>query len=57
MVGNSHAVSVTAEIPKHLPRTAESRLGIDDPILSMEAAQKFAEPVLIGQRSGSSGAA
>ena len=56
MVGNSHPLGVAAEIPKHLPWPAESRLGIDHPILSMEAAQKFAERFLIGQRGGRSGA-
>ena len=40
-----------------MPGSTESRFGIDDPILPMEAAQKFAELFLIGQRGGRSGAA
>src|SRR6266567_2147518 len=55
MVGDGHAVSVTAPVAEYLPRPAESWLGVDPPIVSMEAAQKFAELCLIGQRGGRSG--
>ena len=57
MVGDGHAVGVTAEVTEHLPGPAESRLGIDHPILPVEAAQQLAELLLIGQRGGRSGAA
>ena len=43
MVGDGHARGVTAKVAEYLPRGAESRLGIDHPILPVEAAQQLAE--------------
>src|ERR1017187_9630931 len=57
MVGDGHAVSVTAQIAEHLARPAESRFGIDDPIPPVEAAQPLAELFRIGECGGRSGAA
>ena len=57
MVGDGHAMGVTAEIPEHLSRPAESGLGIDHPILLVEAAQQLAELFFVGQRGGGTGTA
>jgi ABC-type glutathione transport system ATPase component len=41
MVGDGHAVSVATQVTEYLPGSAESRLGIDHPIVPMEAAQQL----------------
>jgi len=38
MIGNGHAVGVTAEIAQHLHRSTKGWLGIDDPVLAVQAA-------------------
>ena len=56
MVGDGHAVGVTAEIAEHLPRSAERRFGIDHPIVPMEAAQQLLKLLFVGQHRARSGA-
>ena len=56
MVGDGHAVGVTAELPEHLRGPAESRLGIDDPILPVEATEELPKLFFVGQGGGRSGA-
>ena len=50
MIGDGHAMGVAAQVAENLPGPAEGRLGIDHPVLTVEAAQQFAELLLIGQR-------
>ncbi len=57
MVRDSHPVSVAAKVAKYLPRPAEGRLGIDDPILSMKTAQQLTELLRVSQPGTRSGAA
>jgi hypothetical protein len=56
MMGDGQAVGVTAQIPEHLARAAESGFGIDDPNPPVEAAQQLAELLRIGECGGRSGA-
>lgn len=48
MVGAGDTVGVTAEIAEHVPGAAESRFGVDHPILPVEAAEQFADLLLVG---------
>ncbi len=50
MIGNGHAMGVTAEVAQHLHGTAESGLGIDDPVMAVQAAEEFCE--LLADRRG-----
>jgi hypothetical protein len=54
---DGHAVGLAAQVAEHLPGPAESRLGIDHPILPVEAALQLAELLLVGERGGRSRAA
>jgi hypothetical protein len=38
VVSDSHAMSVAGEIPQHMMRAAERRLGIDDPVLTEQGS-------------------
>jgi hypothetical protein len=40
VVGDGHAMSVTGEITKHMMRTAEGGLSIDDPVLMEQGTQE-----------------
>src|SRR5215472_18566413 len=50
MIGNGHAMGVAAQIAQHLHRTAKGRLGVDDPILTVQAAQQLRELSRISER-------
>ena len=56
MIGDGHAMGVAAEIAQHLHRTAEGRLGINDPVVAMQAAEQFGELLRIGESGGRAGA-
>ena len=43
MIGDGDAVGVAAEIAQHLAGSAESRLGVDDPVLAMQTAEELGE--------------
>src|SRR5271167_4478175 len=49
MIGNGDAVGVATEIAQHLQRTAEGGLGIDDPVMAMQAADEFRELLGVGK--------
>ena len=51
MIGNSHAMSVATEIAQHLKGTAESGLGIDHPVMAMEATNELRKLPGIGEES------
>jgi hypothetical protein len=50
MVRDGDAMSVTGQIVQHMFRSAKGRLGIHDPVLLNERAQKGREVLLLGQR-------
>src|SRR5215510_2927198 len=56
MIGNGHAMGVAAQIAQNLPGSTKGLLGIDDPVLAMQAANQLCELARIGQRGGWSGA-
>jgi hypothetical protein len=56
MIGNGHAAGVTAQVAENLARATESRLGINDPVLSVQTAQKFAELFFTSQTGRRPGA-
>src|SRR5450759_1828788 len=43
MIGNGHTMGVTAEIAQYLQRPTEGLLGIDDPVVAVQAADEFCE--------------
>ncbi len=47
VVGDGDAMGVAGEITKHMMRTAEGWLGIDDPVLTEQGAQERAECFLV----------
>ena len=49
VVRDGDLASVTAEVTKHLSGSAERRLGIDDPVLAKQSAQKCGEALGLGQ--------
>src|SRR5215831_2640844 len=49
MVGDGHAMGVAAQITEDLPRATEGWLGINHPVLAVEAAQQLAKLLLVGQ--------
>ena len=55
MVGNSHAMGVPAQIAQHLQRTAKGWLGVDNPVLTMQATKELRELVGISQCGGRTG--
>lgn len=57
MIGDSHAVSVAAEIAEHLHGAAEGWLGINHPILTMQAAEEFGKLLRVGEHRGRARAA
>ena len=57
VIGNGHAMGVAAEIAQHLHGTAEGGLGIDDPVVAMQAAEEFCELLWIGESSSRAGTA
>jgi hypothetical protein len=50
MVGDGDAMRVAAEIVQDMLRAAEGRLGINDPVLLEQSAQKSCEVLLFAQR-------
>ena len=50
-------MSVAAEIAQYLQGTTEGGLGIDDPVMSVQAANEFGEPLRIGESGSRTGAA
>jgi hypothetical protein len=52
VIGDGDPMRISAEVAEHLHRTAESRLGVHYPILSVQPPQKLMELFRIG-RSGS----
>ena len=57
MIGDGHAMGVAAEIAQHLHGTTEGGLGIDDPVVAVQAADEFCELLRIGESGGGAGAA
>ena len=49
-------MGVAAEIAQHLHGTAESGLGIDDPVVTVQAADEFCELLRSGESSCRTGA-
>jgi len=49
-VGNGDAMSIGAEITQHMFRSAEGRLGVDDPVVAEQYSQPCAEGVWLGKR-------
>ncbi len=56
MIGNGHAVGVATEIAQHLQGTTESGLGIDHPVVAMQAAEQFRELLRVGKSGRRAGA-
>src|SRR3954447_26079073 len=55
MIRDGNAVSVAAEIAQHLQRSAEGRLGVDDPVLAAQTAYQLGKLLGLaedGRRSG-----
>ena len=57
MIGNGHAMSVAAEIAQHLQGPTEGLLGIDDPVVTVQAANEFGELLRIGESDCRTGTA
>jgi len=57
MIGNGHAMGVATEIAQHLHGTTEGLLGIDDPVVTVQAAEEFCELLRIGESGCRTGAA
>ena len=57
MIGDGHAMSVAAEIAQHLQGPTEGLLGVDDPVVTVQAANEFCELLRIGESGGRTGAA
>ena len=57
MIGDRHAMGVATEIAQHLQGTTEGGLGIDDPVVTVQAADEFGELLWIGQSGGGTSAA
>ena len=57
MIGDGHAMGVAAEIAQHLHGATESLLGIDNPVMSVQAADEFCELQRIGESGGGASAA
>ena len=49
MIGDGHAMGVAAEIAQHLQRTAEGWLGVDHPVVAMQAAEELCELLRISE--------
>ena len=47
MVGYGDAMRIASQIMQHVFRSAEGRLGIDDPVLPIEPAQEDGEALLV----------
>jgi hypothetical protein len=57
MIGDGHAMGVAAEITQPLHGTTEGWLGIDDPVVSVQAAEEFGKLLRIGESGCRTGAA
>src|SRR5271156_6161503 len=49
-VRNGDAMGIGAEITQHMFRSAEGRLGVDDPVVAEQYSQPCAEGVWLGKR-------
>jgi len=49
-VGDGDAMGVGAEIAQHMFRSAEGRLGVNDPVVAEQYSQPCAEGVWLGKR-------
>lgn len=47
MVGDGHAVGITAEIAQHMSRAAEGRLGVNEPFFLAKLGDQLLEPCRI----------
>ena len=52
MIGNGYPMGVAAQIAQHVQGTTKGWLGIDHPVLAMQAANQLSELLLISQRGG-----
>ena len=52
VVGDGHAVGVAAQVAEDLLGSAEGRLGVDDPVLAVEAVAEAPPPAIVGQIPG-----
>jgi hypothetical protein len=57
MFGDGHAMGVASQIAQHLQGPTEGRLGINDPVVVVQAAEEFCELLRIGQGGRRTGAA
>src|SRR5207302_8707297 len=57
MIGDGHAMGVAAKIAQHLHGSTEGGLGIDDPVVAVQAAEEFCELPWIGESGGRAGTA
>jgi hypothetical protein len=57
MIGDGHEVGLATEIAQHLQGATESGLGIDQPVMAMQAAQEFRELPGFGESGRGAGAA
>ena len=46
VVGDGYPMGIAAQVAEHLCRSAESRLGMDDPVVAVERAQEGGESFL-----------
>jgi len=46
MVGDGYPMGIAAQVAEHLCRSAESRLGMDNPVVAVECAQEGGESFL-----------
>ena len=53
VIADGDAVSVAAQVTKHLGRSAECWLGIHDPVLPIERFEKAAKLTRVGKRAQS----
>jgi len=55
MIGNGHAMGVATEVAQHLHGTAESGLGINHPVVAVEAAEQLRELPGVGESDSRAG--
>jgi transposase len=50
VVGNGDSMSVAGQVPQNVFRTAEGRLGVNDPLLPGDGFEKCCEVIFVGER-------
>ena len=55
MIGNAYAMGVATEVAQHLHGTAESRVGINHPVVAVEAAEQLRELPAVGESDSRAG--